>query len=77
MQQTPLLSEEQSRSHALRWQIGLAFFAFIVIGANDGAIGVLIPSISGHYQVDKDFTPDPSTPDQSRSIMAEVYWREQ
>jgi fucose permease len=53
MEQTPLLIEEQSRSHSLRWQIGLAFFAFIVIGANDGAIGVLIPSISGHYQVDK------------------------
>ena len=53
MEQTPLLIEEQSRPHSLRWQISLAFFAFIVIGANDGAIGVLIPSISGHYHVDK------------------------
>lgn len=34
-------------------KIGLAFFAFCVIGANDGAIGVLIPSISTHYGVNK------------------------
>lgn len=30
----------------------LAFAAFILIGANDGALGVLIPSIRAFYQVD-------------------------
>ena len=34
-------------------QVGLAFFAFVLIGANDGALGVLIPSIRLHYGVDK------------------------
>ncbi|TMD63025.1 MAG: MFS transporter [Chloroflexi bacterium] len=34
-------------------QVGFAFFAFILIGANDGALGVLIPSIHLHYGVDK------------------------
>lgn len=34
-------------------QVGLAFFAFILIGLNDGALGVLIPSIRLHYGVDK------------------------
>src|SRR6266699_1557543 len=34
-------------------QVGLAFFAFILIGANDGALGVLIPSMRLHYGVDK------------------------
>src|SRR5438067_13496445 len=38
---------------SLRPQIGLAFFAFILIGANDGALGVLLPSIRGFYGVDK------------------------
>lgn len=36
----------------LRLKIALAFFAFIMIGANDGAFGVLLPSISAHYKVD-------------------------
>ncbi len=34
-------------------QVGLAFFAFVLIGANDGAFGVLIPSLQMHYGVDK------------------------
>src|SRR5947208_13866494 len=34
-------------------QVGLAFSAFILIGANDGALGVLIPSMRLHYGVDK------------------------
>ncbi len=38
---------------SLRIQIGLAFFAFILIGSNDGAVGVLIPSIQTHYNVNK------------------------
>src|SRR6266516_343004 len=33
-------------------QVGLAFSAFILIGANDGALGVLIPSMRLHYGVD-------------------------
>lgn len=37
----------------LNVQIALAFFAFIVIGANDGAVGVLLPSLQTHYHVDK------------------------
>ena len=36
-----------------RLQIALAFFAFILIGANDGAVGVLLPSMITHYRVDK------------------------
>src|SRR6266567_771840 len=34
-------------------QVGFAFSAFILIGANDGALGVLIPSMRMHYGVDK------------------------
>jgi len=34
-------------------QVGLAFFAFVLIGANDGAFGVLIPSLQMQYGVDK------------------------
>ncbi|MFL5627007.1 MAG: MFS transporter, partial [Ktedonobacteraceae bacterium] len=36
----------------LRLKIALAFFAFIMIGANDGAFGVLLPSLRTHYHVD-------------------------
>ena len=48
--------EEQKnvvRTPALRMQIAIAFFAFILIGANDGAIGVLIPSLQIQYSVNK------------------------
>jgi fucose permease len=34
-------------------QLGIAFFAFIFIGANDGAGGVLLPSFQRHYDLDK------------------------
>ena len=47
-------TEEQkqtARPPLLRMQLGLCFFAFILIGANDGAIGVLIPSMRSHYGV--------------------------
>jgi fucose permease len=40
-------------SASLKLQISLAFFAFILIGAAEGGVGVLIPSIRGFYQVDK------------------------
>src|SRR5579859_4573085 len=43
-------SDAQSR-HRLR--IGLSFFAFILIGANDGAVGILLPSVIAHYGIDK------------------------
>jgi fucose permease len=34
-----------------RLKLGLAFFAFILVGANDGAVGVLIPSFMKQYSV--------------------------
>ena len=50
----PLNEQKQTNSiTSLRTQIGLAFFAFILIGSNDGALGVLIPSIQAHYSVNK------------------------
>lgn len=45
--------QRQPRPLALRWQIGVAFFAFILIGAVESALGVLIPSVRGHYNLDK------------------------
>ncbi len=36
-----------------RLQLALAYFAFILIGANDGAVGVLLPSMITHYHVEK------------------------
>ncbi|HJT58511.1 MAG TPA: MFS transporter [Ktedonobacteraceae bacterium] len=47
---------ETTRENAARFaqlQIGLAFFSFILIGANDGAFGVLIPSLQTHYGINK------------------------
>ncbi len=34
-------------------QLGLAFFGFALIGANGGAAGVILPSMSNYYGVDK------------------------
>ena len=48
--QADLASAVQSRQ---RTQIGLAFFSFILIGANDGGLGVLLPSISAYYGISK------------------------
>lgn len=39
-------------SLSTRLKIAVAFFAFILIGANDGAFGVLLPGIQAHYQID-------------------------
>lgn len=36
-----------------RLQMGLAFFGFVLIGVSSGANGVLLPSLSSYYQVDK------------------------
>ncbi len=38
---------------SLRLKIGLAFFAFILIGASDATLGVALPGMSAHYHVDK------------------------
>jgi fucose permease len=38
---------------AIRLQVGLAFFAFVLIGANDAAIGVFLPSLRAFYGIDK------------------------
>ncbi|GCE22865.1 MFS transporter [Dictyobacter kobayashii] len=38
---------------SFRLQVGLAFLIFILIGANDGAGGVLIPSMGIHYSINK------------------------
>jgi fucose permease len=35
-----------------RLNVALAFFAFIMIGANDGTLGVLLPSLGTYYHVD-------------------------
>lgn len=51
----PKTEEEQhmTRTPALRIQLAIAFFAFILIGANDGATGVLIPSLRAQYGLNK------------------------
>jgi fucose permease len=45
-QRTPL-------TRSLRLKIGLAFSAFILIGASDATMGVILPGMSAHYHVDK------------------------
>jgi fucose permease len=45
-----MLPSAQRRQSA---RIGLAFFSFVLIGANDAAVGVLLPSIRAHYAIDK------------------------
>ncbi|TMD42907.1 MAG: MFS transporter, partial [Chloroflexi bacterium] len=34
-------------------RMGFAFFGFALIGANGGAVGVLLPSLGIYYNVDK------------------------
>ncbi|MDQ6660008.1 MAG: MFS transporter [Chloroflexota bacterium] len=53
MLKTPSDQQHNERLVSSHTQIGLAFLAFLLIGANDGAFGVLIPSISVHYQINK------------------------
>lgn len=48
-------AETQSASHQLRVprvHLALAFLAFILIGCNDGALGVMIPSMRAYYHID-------------------------
>jgi fucose permease len=40
-------------TRSLRLKIGLAFSAFILIGASDATLGVTLPGMSAHYHVDK------------------------
>ncbi len=46
-----ILEERPTPRASLRWQLGLSFTAFILIGTNDGAVGVLLPSMRAHYGV--------------------------
>ncbi|MBF6614640.1 MAG: MFS transporter [Chloroflexi bacterium] len=50
---TSTKAKERTSARAAGLRVALAFFAFILVGANDGALGVLIPSIRAHYNVDK------------------------
>src|SRR2546428_7726729 len=49
----PETSHYAKRLKLAELQVGLAFFAFILIGVNDGSLGVLIPSLRPYYGVDK------------------------
>lgn len=42
-----------SNNRQLWLRVGLAYLAFILIGANDGAFGVILPSLQSFYNVDK------------------------
>lgn len=44
-------SGSSARAARLRTTLGLSFFAFVLIGANDGAVGVLLPSIIAQYGI--------------------------
>ena len=48
----PAVNRER-RPSDVRVQIGLAFLAFILIGAVDAAVGVLLPSLRAFYAIDK------------------------
>src|SRR5581483_7086935 len=51
---TKLEEQKQNiRMPSLRIQLSLVFFAFILIGSNDGVLGVLIPSLLTYYAVNK------------------------
>ncbi|MBO0779334.1 MAG: MFS transporter [Ktedonobacteraceae bacterium] len=48
-----ITTQERAPARAVsRASVALAFFAFIMIGANDGAFGVLLPRLLAYYQVD-------------------------
>jgi fucose permease len=52
----PASTEKQEKnrvSSATRTKIALSFFTFIIVGANDGAFGVVLPGIQAHYHADK------------------------
>src|SRR5438046_2727400 len=45
---------QRNITQALRFAIGISFFAFILIGINDGAVGVLLPGMQTTYHTGKD-----------------------
>jgi fucose permease len=45
---------QRTITQTLRVAIGVSFFAFILIGINDGAVGVLLPGMQTTYHVGKD-----------------------
>ena len=45
---------QRTITRTLRLTIGISFFAFILIGMNDGAVGVLLPGMQTTYHVGKD-----------------------
>jgi fucose permease len=36
-----------------QWRINVSFFAFILMGLTDSAVGILLPSVSAYYHLDK------------------------
>ncbi len=52
MSHTVQETRQTRRVGASRIQLALAFFAFILIGANDGSLGVILPSLRAHYHID-------------------------
>lgn len=50
---SPPLSVPEAARSSLRFQIGLSFFAFILIGSNDAATGILLPSMQTYFGIDK------------------------
>ena len=46
-------AEVSRRLTSPRLKLGLAFFTFIMVGANDGAVGVLLPSLMKQYSVNE------------------------
>jgi fucose permease len=52
-EQLKVQEQPAALSTSLRWQLGFSFTSFILMGANDGAGGVLLPFIRDHYGVDK------------------------
>ena len=47
------IQQHIQRPRFLYVQIGIAFLAFLLIGANDGAFGVILPGIATHYHMNK------------------------
>jgi fucose permease len=43
--------QAETRAHGERARLALSFAAFILIGLNDGVVGVLLPSIIAHYHI--------------------------
>ena len=47
---------QRTITQALRLAIGISFFAFILIGINDGAVGVLLPEMQTTYHTGKELS---------------------